>query len=283
MLGRSKSAVRQIFRQLAVLPLLSLGEQQRSQVIESLIASAISDVEVDQHILRFLTLTPLLLGRARTALSKEPDTRCWIQQFHADDVLWDIGANVGVFSIYAAIVRGVRVLAFEPSADNYMVLCKNVEINGLSDSVIPYCIALSGSTGLGVLNSQSRAMGGSLHQFGKPGDASRYWSTKNGSHVEGMVSYSIDDFIKRFDPTFPSHLKVDVDGLELSILQGAAETLRDHRLRSIMVELSITDVEERTSGMALLSDAGFEFVSQGELQQAGDSVAANHLFARASG
>jgi FkbM family methyltransferase len=279
-LGRAKRAARKVVRELAALPLRKLAEEQRSQVVEDLLASMISEVEVRSHSLRFLTLTPLLLGRAQTALTKEPDTLRWIDQFRADDVLWDIGANVGVFSIYAAVMHGVRVLAFEPSADNYMVLCKNVEINALGERVTPYCVALSGNTGLGVLNSQSRMMGSALHQFGRPGDTSRYWPTKKGSHAQGMIGFSIDDFIRNFSPTFPNHLKVDVDGLELNILQGALETLRDSRVASVMVEFSITNEDERNSGMTLLSEAGFEFVGQGESQESAGVAAANYLFVR---
>jgi FkbM family methyltransferase len=283
MLGRSKSTMRKVLRDLASLPLRSLGEQQRSEVVEGLLASMISRVEADGHTLRFLAATPLLLGRARSVLSKEPDTIRWIGQIGAAEVLWDIGANVGVYTIYAAAVRGARVLAFEPSADNYMVLCKNVEINALADLVTPYCVALAGNTGLGVLNSQSRAMGGALHQFGEPGDTSRYWPAKNGLHAQGMLGFSIDDFIQKFSPPFPAHLKIDVDGLELNILQGAAATLRDPRLRSVMVELSMSDANERDRGMALMSEAGLQLVSRGDLQEAAGSVAANHLFVRAGG
>lgn len=283
MLERPKSIMRRFVRELAELPLRSLGEEQKSRVVEGLLASTVSEIEVDKHTLRFLTLTPLLLARARTTLTKEPDTIRWIEGFQVDDVLWDVGANVGVFSIYAAAVRGVRVLAFEPSADNYMVLCNNVEINDLGERVTPYCVAVSHNTGLGVLNSQSRGLGTSLHQFGQPGDSSRYWTTKRGSYVQGMISFSIDDLVRKFSPTFPTHLKIDVDGLELSILQGAANTLRDRRLRSIMVELSVSDSEERSTGIDLLSNAGFHLESQGEPQEAAGSVAANHFFTKISG
>jgi FkbM family methyltransferase len=281
LLTRSKSAVRKILCALAALPLRSLSEQQRSQVVEGLLASMVSEVDVNEHTLRFMTATPLLLGRARGALSKEADMIRWIDQIQVDDVLWDVGANVGIFSLYAAVVRGTRVLAFEPSADNYMVLCKNVELNSVGKLVLPYCVALSDQSRLGVLNSLSRAMGDALHQFGQPGDISRYWPTKNGFNAQGMIGFSIDDFVRSFTPAFPTHLKIDVDGLEVNILQGAIGTLRDRRLRSIMVELCISDAEERDRGIGLLSDAGFKLMSQGEVQQAAGSVAANHLFERA--
>jgi FkbM family methyltransferase len=275
-----KLATRRALRELAAFPLRLLGSEEQSKVVEELIASIISAVEVREHTLRFMASTPILQWRARTALSKEPDTLRWIDRFQPDDILWDIGANVGVFSIYAAVLRGVRVLAFEPSADNYMVLCRNVEINSLLERVVPYCMAFARTTTLGVLNSNNRAIGSALHQFGNPGDSSRYWAIKSGSYVQGMVGFSVDDFIRRFSPAFPSHVKLDVDGLETDILSGASETLRDRRVRSVMVELSVDDSKERLCGIELLSRAGFALNSQGDAQGSAGAGAANHLFVK---
>jgi FkbM family methyltransferase len=280
MLGRAKSAVRRLVRELAALPLRSLGEHERSKIVEDFIASMISDVVVGSHTIHFMAPTPVLLARARGALSKEPDTINWLDLMAADDVLWDIGANVGVFSFYAAVVRGVRVLAFEPSAGNYMVLCKNVEINALGDRVLPYCLALSGATTLGVLNCASSTLGVAQNQFGRPGVSSPYWSTSSGFHAQGMVGFTADDFVRQFEPTFPNYIKIDVDGLELDILRGATKTLRDHRLKSVMVELIISDDAERNAGIKLLHDAGLELESQGELQENSGVTAVNHLFVR---
>ena len=50
--------------------------------------------------------------RAKTLLTKEPETIEWIHTFGSDDIMWDIGANVGVYSLYAAL-RGNRVCSFE--------------------------------------------------------------------------------------------------------------------------------------------------------------------------
>jgi FkbM family methyltransferase len=185
-----------------------------------------------------------------------------------------------VFSLYAARRRGARVLAFEPSADNYMVLCKNVEMNDLGDRIVPYCIALAGNTELGVLNSPSRQMGAALHQFGRRGEISRYWDGGISSFAQGMVGFTIDDFIRQFRPPFPTRMKLDVDGLEWPILQGAKLTIRDQRLQSVMAELPVSDEIERDRAIAWLSNAGFDLVQRGEVQESGGASAANYFFAR---
>jgi FkbM family methyltransferase len=279
MFQRAKSAGLQVMREVASLPLRALGTTQRRRALEELTNSMVSEVHLSDGTLRFMTPTPLLQARARAVLSKEPDTIQWINSFGSGDVFWDVGANVGVFSLYAARCCGVHVLAFEPSADNYMVLCRNVDINSLGESITPFCIAFSDQTQLGVLNLASRTLGAALHQFGRAGESSRWSDGKNiGTH--GMLGYTVDDFIREFNPPFPNRLKLDVDGLEWQILQGAANTLHDPRLQSVMVELTVSDETERNRAITWLSGAGFELVSQGETQANGREMGANHFFSR---
>lgn len=232
--------------------------------------------------LKFFAPSPLLQDRAANLLGKEPDMIQWLDGIPQDAVLWDVGANVGVFSLYAAFCRKARVLAFEPSAANFHVLARNIQLNHLNERVTCYCIALSGTTELGILNLSSPAMGTAMSQFGKPGEMSRYW-TGGDAAAHGMIGFTMDEFIKRFDPPFPTHLKMDVDGLEWPILQGAANTLRDPRLRAAMIELSLTDHAERARAMTLMEDSGFKFVSHGEAQGTETEKAANHLFERVQG
>lgn len=280
MLRRAKSAGLRVVREVASLPLRALGQEQRGQALEKLTAAMVTVVPTTEGMLHFMTPTHLLQARAGSMLSKEPDTTSWIDSFKSGDVFWDVGANVGVFSLYAARRRDVRTLAFEPSADNYMVLCKNVEMNDLGDRLVPYCIALAGNTELGVLNSPSRQMGAALHQFGLRGETSRYWHGEISTFAQGVVGFTIDDFIRQFQPLFPTRLKIDVDGLEWPILQSARQTLHDQRLQSVMVELPVSSEAECGRAIAWLSAAGFDLVSRGEVQEAGGETAANHFFER---
>ncbi len=229
--------------------------------------------------IRFFCPSPLLALRAETLLLKEPDMLTWIDGIGDDAVFWDVGANVGVFTLYAATACNARVLAFEPSAANYDTLVRNIQINHLSGRVSAYCIALSGVTELGVLNLASSVPGSAMSQFGKSGESSRYWQGESGAE-HGMVGFSVDEFITKFQPPFPSHLKMDVDGLEWPILQGAGATLRDPRLQSVMVELSVTNVEESAAAIRFLNDAGWSLLSRGERQGSETEAAANHLFVR---
>lgn len=279
MLKRFMRAGERVASQLASLPLRMLGQATRGRILQQLLSEMVMDVSVGDAVLRFVTSSPTLYERARGAQEKEPNTIRWIDGFTSGDVLWDIGANVGVFSLYAANRPGIRVLAFEPLAENYTALCSNILRSGLTDRVVPYCVAFSGATKLGVFNSSSHEPGSSLHQFGSPGEASRYWKG-SVSHVQGMIGYAIDDFLAQFEPAFPTHIKLDVDGLEVPILAGAFKTLRDPRLRSLMVELSLAAEGEVDRAMALLSDAGFICSLRGEVFGTDAEANMNHFFVR---
>ena len=71
-------------------------------------------------------------------------TLAWIDEIGECSCLWDIGANVGVFSLYAALRPQVRVIAFEPGGGNYAALNRNIELNRMSSQISAYCIALAG-------------------------------------------------------------------------------------------------------------------------------------------
>ena len=280
MLRRLKVIARGVHRRFAMAPLSTLAPRARAEAIEILSGRMIVETPIPGGTLAFFTPSPLLQDRATSLLTKEPDMICWMDHIGKDAVLWDIGANVGVFTLYAAARANCTVLSFEPSAANFFVLVRNIELNRLNRRVAAYCIALSGTSGLGVLNLASVAMGSAMSNFGKAGEMSRYWTGNSVSAQHGMLGFTVDDFIGHFRPPFPTHIKMDVDGLELSILQGATETLRDVRLREAMVELSLTNREERECAIALLEDSGLKFASRGSPQGTATQKAANHLFKR---
>ena len=270
-------------RRAASLPVELLTFQARARAVDDLSQAMLTTVVTNEGSIRFFCPSPLLAMRARTLLTKEPDTIRWIDSFAVPCVFWDIGANVGVYSLYAASKRAVSVLSFEPLAANFHVLSRNIQLNDFAERITAYCVALSGTTELGVLNIASPAMGSALTQFGQLGEMSPYCAKDLEGSAHGMIGFSIDDFISQFHPPFPNYLKMDVDGLELLILQGGKSMLRDSRLRSLMVELSVSHEDEREQACALLQECGFSLLSVGDVQATEAGEGANHLFMRGSG
>lgn len=85
-------------------------------------------------------------------------------------MLWDIGANIGLFSIYAALRPDVPVVAFEPAAGSYAALNENLVLNGMDDRISGYPVALAGESRLDVFNMASTVAGTALQGFGTERD-----------------------------------------------------------------------------------------------------------------
>ena len=77
----------------------------------------------------------------RTILDKEPDTIEWIDNFSIDNndnfIFWDIGANIGLYSLYCASVHRnkSKIYAFEPSTSNLRVLSRNITDNNFQKDI----------------------------------------------------------------------------------------------------------------------------------------------------
>src|SRR3954465_10321765 len=115
------------------LPLKSRARLQ-SDFAQKMIDSTLA-VDTPKGKLSFVLLGKTSGGRAMSVLTKQPATIDWIDRFEPGSVFWDIGANVGVFSLYAALGTDTRVVAFEPAAVNYFLLAANCEANNLFDRI----------------------------------------------------------------------------------------------------------------------------------------------------
>ncbi len=195
--------------------------------------------------------------RFATLLEKEPETIEWIDSFEPGDLFWDIGANVGIYSIYAA-ARAIRTFSFEPHFANYGQLCATIALNDVQHLVTPLCLAFASGKSVSEMNLASLDVGTSMSNFGAALDFRG--NAFNPAFRQGMVGYDIDSFVADFGVEVPTHIKIDVDGIELAIVEGARRTLADPRVRSVSIELIDSD-ERQVSGVTeILESAGLRFV-----------------------
>lgn len=195
--------------------------------------------------------------RYETLLEKEPETIRWIRCFNRGDLLWDIGANVGIYSLFAAL-QGTRVLAFEPHFANYFQLCANVCINDAASEVLPICLSFARATRIERLNMVSVDFGTSMSSFGSTLDFRG--NAFEPAFAQGMLGIGIDRFISTFGAEVPNHIKIDVDGLELEIVESAVQTLALPAVRSVSVELIEGDTAQTSAVRSIMNDCGFDFI-----------------------
>jgi FkbM family methyltransferase len=195
-------------------------------------------VEGDRTSYAFTPNTRTELHRYLNFFVKEEGTLAWLRDsLREGDVFVDIGANVGLYSIFAAkLGRNVKVFAFEPHKPNFMALMQNVVENGLQGSVAPMALGLSDKSEVIRLNYYSLEGGSSRSQLGHKSAAGAEFAPKFEEIVPAM---SLDDLIARGIVPPPSHIKLDVDGNEISILRGMTTLLQGpHKPRSIQVEMN---------------------------------------------
>lgn len=168
---------------------------------------------------------------------KEPETLDWIDNWLRDsDIFFDIGANIGVYTIYAALRHPhIKVIAFEPEYSNLHLLRDNIIENSLEGRVEIYSIALSNSSGLSHLHIQDLTPGTALHTESRD-TLQRTLTSHPVLWREGVYTLTLDEFCRQA-LLQPNCVKLDVDGTEEKVLEGAAQTFCSPGLRSVIVEL----------------------------------------------
>lgn len=200
---------------------------------------AVKRITLDGTAMAFDANAELHLLRAVWLETKEPETLAWIDTFAPKEVFYDIGANIGVFCIYAALRRNADVYAFEPESKNYACLCRNLYLNGLGRRVKALNVGLHDRTCIEYLQLHGMESGAALHALGEAID----WRKERfrPKFEQSVMAFGLDDFVERFDVPMPNHVKLDVDGNEPKIIGGGKRTFSNPALKSLMIEMNETD------------------------------------------
>jgi FkbM family methyltransferase len=205
----------------------------------------------------FVFTSPNSLNKWRldTFSTKEPETLNWIDKLPSNSILWDIGANVGLYSVYAAKVRNCMVYSFEPSIFNLELLARNIFLNDLQRNISIVPLPLSNSIGLNILNMTSTEWGGAISTFGSEAIG------HDGKLMDKIFEFRTLGISMAFAVEFlnipvPDYIKMDVDGIEHLILMGGKNLLKS--IKGVIIEINDDFVEQRETATKLLLDAGLK-------------------------
>lgn len=176
--------------------------------------------------------------RIKTLFTKEKGTVKWLEgEVKPGDIIYDIGANIGLYTIVAAHLTGPGgiVYAFEPHMMNAVSLLRNVEVNNFTDRVKIFTCALHAKEGFLPFNYISTKTGSSGHQLGHTTSESGKQFTPE--LVELKYSTTIDKLIADNIIKPANLIKMDVDGNEKLILRGMSNLLNVSSPRNIQVEI----------------------------------------------
>ena len=195
--------------------------------------------------------------RAESFSAKEPETLKWIEEYGGHGAFFDVGANIGLYSLYYAKLYSDQVYSFEPSVFNLGLLAKNIYVNSMSERINVVPIPLSSEDQIAGMRMSGVQEGGALSTFGAA-------YGHDGKELDVQMTYRMPGL--RLDTLLasdmisepPSMIKIDVDGIEHLILSGAQSTLRSPTLRSVLVEVD-DEFRDLASGVAQhLTEAGFQ-------------------------
>jgi FkbM family methyltransferase len=158
-------------------------------------------------------------------------------------VVWDIGANVGLYTLCSSFGVGAsgRVYAFEPMPENLTHLRAHLELNGIENVEIESKAVIDRETVVRM----------------KQGDSPSEWHLDTGGEY-AVQSIALDSWLARSAARRPHVLKIDVEGAEVAVLRGAVDTLRRHRP---LIYLSLHGETQRLESRELLQEVGYRLRS----------------------
>jgi len=234
----------------------SIGHRISERIIRSSFEST-KEINHNRTKLKFCTPNGWARVRAETFSSKEPETLEWIDNFPSGTVLWDIGGNLGLYSLYTALRdQTAKVFTFEPSVFNLEIMARNIVLNNLQQQITVMPLALSEKSGTDTLHMTMTAWGGAMSTFGQS-------YGHDGKEMDEAFSYrlpscSLDDLADYFGIEKPTAMKMDVDGIEHLILKGGESILKSPQLKTILIEVNDDFAEQRDGVKELLENAGWK-------------------------
>ena len=185
----------------------------------------------------------------------EPDTRAWIEtHVKPGEHMWDVGANIGAYTLYASLMPGVAVTALEPVANTYAALVRNLSLNPPAKNAVALAVALSDRDTLAPFYLRNTEVGGAMHALGAPETYDGPFEAESVQHVVAMRG---DDLVRTLGARAPDHVKIDVDGHELRVLEGMSGVLAQVRTFWIEMEDAADASGENARIEAFLSTRGF--------------------------
>ncbi|MGH8104768.1 MAG: FkbM family methyltransferase [Arenimonas sp.] len=176
----------------------------------------------------------------------EADDMAFVLHFlRSGDAFYDVGANVGSYTLLAAAAGVKQITSFEPSPSTCERFERNISLNRLSDSVVLQRCALGNETG--------------EVSFTKDSDTVNHVASANddASRTELVPLRRFDDFYVSGKSSF---IKIDVEGYEAFVLSGASKALQDPGLMGVLIEDNGSDqrYESKQSVLEILKSHGLE-------------------------
>lgn len=186
-----------------------------------------------------------------TGLYEFEDMGYLLHALRPDDLFIDVGANAGSYTILASAVIGSKTIAFEPIPKTYTKLIDNIRLNSLENLVTSFNLGVGCEKG--VINF--------TNSYGAMNHVVENKSMNIQEHIVSVEMTTIDINLQHKSPVL---MKIDVEGYETQVLQGAMDTLKNPSLHSVIIELNGSGSRYQNDENAILEvmfDFGFKTYS----------------------
>lgn len=222
-----------------------------------------TSIQILNKKINFFTPNELTRWRIKTFFSKEPETIQWIDNFNINKktIFWDIGSNIGIFSIYNAIKnKNSQTVSFEPSTSNLRILSRNIFINKLQKKIIICPIPLTRKDiDINLMQQNNFIEGGGLNTFAQNFNfEGKKLYNKNMSY--SLIGININFLLKNKILEVPDYIKIDVDGIEHLIIEGANKFLKNRKIKSILIEINDNFLEQKKRVLAMMKRNDFKLI-----------------------
>lgn len=216
--------------------------------------------KINCHNSSYFFYTPNYLNnyRATTFLTKEPETIDWIKGFKENKIFYDIGSNIGLYSIFAAKEKNSLCYAFEPSILNLEILYKNISVNNLNEKISIIPISLSDNNKLSQFKLSNLDKGGALSAFDV--DYDQFGEKFISKDFYLSPGITLDECTRVFKLQLPNYIKIDVDGIEHLILRGGIKVIQN--AESVLIETTEKFKESFDICQKILNQNNFKLVSK---------------------
>ena len=214
------------------------------------------NLTINKKKLSFFVPNNLVKWRLDTFLEKEPETIEWINNFDKKNIIfWDIGSNIGQYSVYCAIKhKKSKIISFEPSSGNLRILSRNISENKLTNQIKILSIPLTKHRNKFSIFEESSFLEGAAHNN---------FSIQKNKNSNKKIRYeifgtNINYLLKEKILEIPNYIKIDVDGIESWILEGAGKFLNNNKIKEILIEQDENNKIEHKKVMRIMKKNNFK-------------------------
>ena len=184
--------------------------------------------------LKFVNNNSLEEYRFKSLFTKEPETIFWIKKIKKNEVLIDVGANIGIYSLFAG-KNNIKTFCIEPYKKNFKSLKRNIKLNKLKN-IFALNYAISDFVGKAFFNN------GGDSRFGATGG---FVTKKKISKLDHPIkTITLDNLVEKFKIKDNFHIKIDIDKDLNILLKGFKNTVKNKNLKSVLIETE--NIKERT-------------------------------------